>query len=123
MQRRLKTMDYMFLHCKYSRKTWEKLVGKLNFYWVIPRGCSDIFQDDIMIGHYVRRKAIWNTLVLSIGWFLWVERNNRVFDDKENVVDSLCDLKYYKALIWLSFAKPFKDISPFDLLRDWSLCL
>ena len=59
-------------------------------------------------------KVMWKCLVLSLVWVIWIEWNNRIFEDKV-ISEDLFEIAKYLAYLWASTDKAFKDF-PFSLI-------
>ena len=60
-------------------------------------------------------KVIWKCIVLSLLWIIWIERNNRIFEDKVMRSEDLFGKAKYLAFLWALLDKNFKEF-PFSLI-------
>ena len=82
------TIHHLFLNCSFARKVWELLVCL----WVgnidLPGNIHQDFLswDKMYQGNFDNNKkglkTYWLTLPKFIFWFIWNERNQRIFKDK-----------------------------------------
>lgn len=55
-------------------------------------------------------KIMWKTMVLTILWVVWMERYQRIFEDKETEHIELFDKAQFSASLWASTDKEFKHL-------------
>ena len=53
-------------------------------------------------------KVMWKCIVLSFLWVIWIERNNRIFEDKVMSSEDLFEKAKYLASLWACSDKTFK---------------
>ena len=53
-------------------------------------------------------KVLWKCMVLPLMWVIWIERNNRIFEDKVMRSEDLFEKAKYLASLWASLDKNFK---------------
>ena len=71
------------------------------------------------MGSGKRRKQLWNAAVIALCWSIWLERNNRIFDNVEDFVESIWErVKFWVALCVFKTIE-FKDALFIDLVRSW----
>ena len=115
-----KSIDHLFLHCQFSFRLWCKIVKEFNREWVTPRSCIDLL--GLGNGFFLNKKgkAPWKVATIATLWAVWLERNNRVFEEKEEVLEYVWDRIKLWVEIWLHDYKDFKRIPFYLLLRDWN---
>ena len=59
--------------------------------------------------------ALWKSMVVALIWSIWMERNTRVFTDKEMQPRDIFEKAKYLALLWASTDKSFKGF-PMSLI-------
>ena len=55
-------------------------------------------------------KILWQVAALSLIWFIWLERNARIFKGRWRSVNVIWDLIFFFSSIWASNTKTFVDI-------------
>ena len=55
------------------------------------------------LGSCTRGKTLWQIACLSLVWFVWQERNARIFEDKERTKRDVWDLFHFFSSLWASF--------------------
>ena len=83
-------MDHLFLHCPYTIGLWHKLFNSSSLVWVPPRIIEEMFIIAFKgFGSSIRSKTLWQIVCLSLGWFVWQERNIKIFVDKEKMEEGV----------------------------------
>ena len=114
------SIDHLFLHCDFSYSLWCKLLKEFDIQWVIPRSCSELLTLGQGFLLSKKGKILWNFAVNATFWAIWLERNNRIFEDSEANFESIWDRIRLWVAIWIHVCKDFKSI-PFSLIiRDWN---
>lgn len=74
----------------------------------MPRDCYKI------ICKIKKSKGMWGFLVLDVFWMVWLERNERVFEDFVGVeVEELWDKVRFWSAFWASFSRQFSGVCTF----------
>ncbi|KAL5732115.1 hypothetical protein ACHQM5_004769 [Ranunculus cassubicifolius] len=92
------SIDHLLLNCKLSRKVWD-------YFWF---NSSRTWPNDVGIREFVFQwgsekfskagNLYWKLICHAILWTLWVERNNRCFEEKKETEDRL--ISKVKDLVW-----------------------
>ena len=61
-------------------------------------------------GSSIRSKKLWQIVCLSLVWFVWQERNVRIFKDKEKTEEEVWDLFYFFLSLWASCTPVFRGV-------------
>ena len=99
---------------------WHKLFNLARTSWVSPRSIEDLFIIAFRgFGNSSRGKTLWKIACLSLVWFVWQERNARIFENKKRVEGEVWDLFYFYSSLLVSYTKTFRGV-PFSVLQlDW----
>ena len=74
------TVDHLLLHCPVSHMLWSFIFCSFHVSWLIPRSVKDLlFGWRNWFGKH--HSDIWNLAPLCLMWTVWLERNNRTFED------------------------------------------
>ncbi|OVA06349.1 Reverse transcriptase zinc-binding domain [Macleaya cordata] len=98
-KRREETISHLFVHCDMASEIWR--------YFLQPYKLDWVFADNLQIELWRWRenfgsrsgRKIWQPLPFAIVWGIWLERNNRAFNEKENSMDEV--IRNIKSLIYL----------------------
>ena len=117
------SIDHLFLHCDFSLRLWCNILKVFGRVWVIPRSSNDF----LCLGQGLflnnKGKVLWKVVSIATFWVIWLERNNRIFEEGEESVEFLWDRLRLWVAIWLQNCKDFKRILFSLLVRDWNLFL
>ncbi|KAL5538425.1 hypothetical protein UlMin_043523 [Ulmus minor] len=114
------TADHLFLHCMTARYLWVKVLGEVGLYWVAPATVKGIMLDRTLgFGRNKMAQTLWNCMVFSLLWNIWMERNSRIFEDKESVLEDIYEKAKFSALLWAFTDKSFKGFSFSLLAFNW----
>ena len=87
--------------------------------WVSPRGIEDMFIIAFKgFGNSFKGKTLWRIVCLSLVWFVWQERNARIFENKERLEKELWDIFYFYSSLWVDCTKAFSGVPLSVLLRN-----
>ena len=86
--------------------------------WVSPRNIEDMLVIAFRgFGNSTRGKTLWQIVCLSLVWFVWQERNARVFENKERIEGEVWDFFYFS--LWASCTIAFRGVPLPALLLNW----
>ncbi|KAK9671865.1 hypothetical protein RND81_12G059700 [Saponaria officinalis] len=105
------THRHLFFSCSYSKSVWSLLLQWMRIY---PR-TSDLISE-LYWTHRKGRKSHWKTswfrcTLAATVYFLWYERNTRIFDGREHSpVQLVKEIKYVVAIRCVAYmALPYRD--------------
>ena len=82
------TVDHLLLHCEMAYQLWSFVFITFGLSWVIPRLIPDLlFGWWNWLGKH--SSQIWNLVPLCILWCIWVEGNQRTFEDLDSSSDQI----------------------------------
>ena len=75
-------------------------------------------------GHRKRRKVLWRFVFMAAAWCIWMQRNARIFEDKECDKEGIWDRVLYLASLWASLSKEFSGLGVDIIMLNWAeICL
>ena len=75
-------------------------------------------------GNSTRGKTLWRIVCLSLVWFVWQERNERMFENKERSKEEVWDKCYFYSSLWADCSKAFSGVPlSFLLLNSAAICI
>ncbi|WMV13212.1 hypothetical protein MTR67_006597 [Solanum verrucosum] len=103
------TINHLFLHCKETVKLWQIFINKRGISWSMPGSIKEALacwnRDGNQSGHRER----WKIVPACIWWTIWLERNQRCFEDKSCSMEKMklkCLALFY---FWCKHEYPHED--------------
>jgi hypothetical protein len=112
-------VDHLFLHYDFARSLWNAVFSRFGLSWVMPSKVVGLFAC-WWSGGRSRSTVVWKMVLLCIVWYLWLERNERCFEDSERTLEELTAFFFYLLYTWTAaWLAPFV-ISYLDFLSLFS---
>lgn len=101
----IESLDHCLTQCDMAIKTWEYIFkwwkcGNYNRYGI--RSVRDLFNCDGGNNIPEHKKQIWHAVLWSTSYFLWKNRNNRVFGRKTSGFSATLNLIQTRSFEWIS---------------------
>jgi len=103
------TINHLFLHCKETMKLWQIFINKRGISWSMPGNIKEALacwnRDGNQSGHRER----WKIVPACIWWTIWLERNQRCFENKSCSMEKMklkCLALFY---FWCKHEYPHED--------------
>ncbi|CAN1229638.1 Putative ribonuclease H protein At1g65750, partial [Linum perenne] len=112
----LESVDHIMLSCAFTLKVWARLSSRLSFYGPSPidtRGFVAAWKGMNCASPFC---VVMDHLLHATFWFLWLERNNRIFKDKAMHYNQVSIKILVNIGNWLSAGNMFSQA---ELIR-WS---
>ena len=93
------TIDCLLLHCEIARSLWYAIFNRFGLSWVMPSKVAGLFAC-WWSGGWSQRAVVWEMVPLCIVWCLWLERNERCFEDSERSLEELTAFFFYTLYTW-----------------------
>ncbi|KAM7473769.1 hypothetical protein LguiB_021012 [Lonicera macranthoides] len=114
------TLSHILLHCPYSYFIWAKAWAEFNLCWVLPKSGAELLPMDINIdGDIPKIRTLWRCIKVAVMWMIWIERNNRIFEGKEEQREWLWERIRFVASLWASNSKSFKHCGVEYIKLNW----
>ncbi|CAN0856068.1 Putative ribonuclease H protein At1g65750 [Linum grandiflorum] len=81
-QKTIETVDHLFLRCAFSRTIWDIICSKLLIHGPMLSDTSEFIAAWKGMNCKSPFQAVMEVLMHATIWFLWLERNERIFNDK-----------------------------------------
>ena len=65
-------------------------------------------------------RALWNSMIVALMWTSWMERNDRIFNDKEIQLQDIFEKTKYLASVWASTDKSFRGFPLSLIVNNWA---
>lgn len=100
--------DYLSLHCPLAGVLWQRLFQISGEMWVCLGSSTRMFEiGSVGFGRDKTGPILWSCTMMALFWVIWLERNARIFYEKEECVDGLWDRVYFLASFWASVSRAF----------------
>jgi len=93
------TVDHLLLHCEVARALWYVILNRFGLSWVMAFRVVDLFAC-WWPGGRSRSAVVWKMVPCCLMWCLWMERNDRQFEDKERTIDELISFFIHSLYSW-----------------------
>ncbi|XP_071727033.1 uncharacterized protein [Rutidosis leptorrhynchoides] len=103
----IESIDHLLLHCSWSRNIWSALFNWRDVSWVMPSSVCN-FSIDCFHGLGRKAKKAWRLIGPTTYWFIWIERNDLVFNDVRKPWPIIVDQVKLKVFQWLANANIVK---------------
>ena len=85
------TLDHMFLHCPFTGSGWFFLMNIFGFSDCLLKSIEDWLVEVFSTCNWSKQANIlWNCWAQPLLWLIWLERNQRVFEDKSSSIEFFC---------------------------------
>ncbi|XP_057740067.1 uncharacterized protein LOC130957211 [Arachis stenosperma] len=99
--------DYhLFLGCNFSWQVWCAWISHVGMQWIYPGTVKEHFQSWTEAPNNKEERKRWMVCFCAIMWNIWLERNRRIFQNKEKGVEEIINLSVQSYTEWLG-ADPF----------------
>lgn len=89
-------------------------------YTIIPRGIQGMLVISLTGDPFKReKKLLWVNFIRTFSWSTWMERNNRIFNDKGKSMDNIMEPLTYLALNWCKNSTYFHAYNLSSLMATW----
>lgn len=92
---------------------------ELRFEWIFPKKAHDMFLLEPGLPNRRKIRFLWFVIVHCIFWSVWLERNNRIFNDLAESNDEFWEKIKFRVAIWTTKLKEFNHFLISDIARDW----
>jgi hypothetical protein len=82
------SVDHLVLHCEVSCVLWNAIFSRFSLSWVMPLWVVDLFACWWMGGRS-QSAIVWKMVPCCFLWCLWMERNDKQFEDRERTIKEL----------------------------------
>jgi hypothetical protein len=109
------SVDHLLLHCEVVCVLWNAIFCRFRLSWVMPRRVVDLFAC-WWTGGRSRSAVVWKMVPCCLLWCLWMERNDRQFEDKERSMEELLYFFFSSLYSWTAAFLAPSGISYNDFL-------
>ncbi|OVA07734.1 Reverse transcriptase zinc-binding domain [Macleaya cordata] len=73
--------SHLLLHCNYSKEVWNLILPHSGWSWVFPESVEGVAHSWSFLAPHGTGRKIWPFIPFAIMWSIWLERNNRAFNN------------------------------------------
>jgi hypothetical protein len=92
------SLDHLLLYCEVTRTLWNAIFSRFSLSWVMSFWVVDLFACQ-WTGGSSRSAVVWK-MVPCLLWYVWRERNDRQFEDKERIIEELISFFFHFLYSW-----------------------
>lgn len=115
--------NHLLIHCNFVCSVWVALLGRFDMHWVMPWSVAEHFQQWFFRCQFVRCRILWKFMVYATFWKLWLEKNNRISNNKSQSVEEIVDNIVRIVPEWASKRDQFEGIFLKDITTSWTAIL
>ncbi|CAN1250810.1 hypothetical protein LINPERPRIM_LOCUS7533 [Linum perenne] len=109
------TVDHLFPHCTFASQVWSKLSSTLFIIGLIPSSVRSLFEMWKDMNCKFRSMEARKVILHGFFWHLWVERNERLFQNSKHSAQQVF-MRFWVAIVnWLHAFGQFDDSKQ----REW----
>ncbi|XP_016164319.1 uncharacterized protein LOC107606819 [Arachis ipaensis] len=99
-------VHHLFLGCNFSWQVWGAWISHVGLHWIYPGTVKEHFQSWTEFSSNKEERKRWMVCFCAIMWNIWLERNRRIFQNKEKGAQEVISLAVQSYTEWLG-ADPF----------------
>ncbi|KAG2664931.1 hypothetical protein I3843_16G102500 [Carya illinoinensis] len=96
------TVDHLLLHCEVARALCNVIFCRIGLAWVMLLRVVDLRECWNGIHGCSEVGAAWKMTPLCLMWCIWMEKNERCFNDKERSLEQIWNFFVQSLLSWIS---------------------
>ncbi|XP_042965136.1 uncharacterized protein LOC122299173 [Carya illinoinensis] len=86
------SVDHLLIHCDVAKGLWDGVFGRSGLSWVMPNSVVEVLACWPTLLSCSQVAAVRKMTPLCIMWCMWLERNERCFNNREHNVDEIWGL-------------------------------
>lgn len=83
------TVNHLLVHCNFAYNVWVALFARFDMQWVMPWSVAELFRRWLFRCHFTHGRILWKFMLYTACWKIWLERNNRIFNNKVRLVEEI----------------------------------
>ncbi|CAN1806718.1 hypothetical protein LINPERHAP1_LOCUS24773 [Linum perenne] len=100
----LESVDHIFLHCAFASEVWSQFSSTLSMHGPLLGDVVGLFQVWKGMNCLQAFAPTLEVLLHAFLWFIWKERNDRIFSDLSNPPARVFRKMWYSVVDWLLFS-------------------
>ncbi|CAN0892091.1 hypothetical protein LINGRAHAP2_LOCUS17349 [Linum grandiflorum] len=116
-ERDVEPVSHIFLSCPFSRKVWEFFSSTLSISGPLHSDKYGVIRSWKAMNGFDRFQKVMEVLLHAFCWFIWLERNSRVFRDESKSEVQVAHKVAFAIGSWMKAV----DMFAVQQLRNWSV--
>lgn len=96
------SVDHLLLHCEVAGELWAGILSRTGLTWAMPKSVMDLLACWNRSHSSVQLAAVWRMIPLCLMWILWLERNDRCFNNRERTAGEIWNFFVFFPFQWFS---------------------
>ncbi|XP_077234220.1 uncharacterized protein LOC143876406 [Tasmannia lanceolata] len=118
------SIDHLFIHCQVASYIWGHLFSRFGVSWVASNSMAEFIRSWDWAPWKRKGRILWKMCLLASWWFLWKERNARVFEGKVRSPYWIYIQVVAAVISWARSLPLFRFVSAYALWEGWStICM
>lgn len=114
------SIPHLFLNCDTARWVWNKLLSGFGIQLVGNTDLESWFRGRVTGRRSRVGDLIWLVIFHAVTWCLWLERNQRIFEDKANNLGKILQNVINCIWGWIKFDPLVRGLRVEDLMFNWA---
>ncbi|GKV30901.1 hypothetical protein SLEP1_g39668 [Rubroshorea leprosula] len=115
--------NHLFIHCRVARLVWHKCLQWWRTSSIMLKTYYESFQQHLSYFKEPSVRAGWDMVWFSIIWFLWIERNVKIFKNYEDEVNIIFELVQLRSFNWIKAKVKGYSFNLYEWMMEPVLCL
>ncbi|KAI8537194.1 hypothetical protein RHMOL_Rhmol09G0006200 [Rhododendron molle] len=116
----LETHQHLFLHCQFSWSVWSIILDWWKIKWVCPVSVPSLARWWFANGLTRLEKHIWEACFYATLWFLWLVRNDYIFNNSTKQAWEVGEVVKTRVAMWMKakFNSKVYTVEEFKVFLD-----
>ncbi|CAN1840951.1 Putative ribonuclease H protein At1g65750 [Linum perenne] len=112
----LESINHLFLRCDFTMHLWNRISSTLSIFGPCGESVNDVFMGWKSMNCYPNFQGGTRFVLHAFIWFVWLERNDRIFNDKPSQEIQV----FYRIMINVGRWMMAENICSADHLQSWN---
>ncbi|CAN1846152.1 Putative ribonuclease H protein At1g65750 [Linum perenne] len=109
------SINHLFLRCEFAMSIWNRISSALSIFGPRANSVSNVFFEWKGMNCFPNFQGGSGFVLHAFMWFIWIERNNIIFNDNSTRETNVCFRAMLNVGRWMVAA----DLLPADQLQSW----
>ncbi|CAN1321923.1 Putative ribonuclease H protein At1g65750 [Linum perenne] len=108
-------INHLFLRCEFAMSIWNRISSAFSIFGPRANSVSNVFFEWKGMNCFPNFQGGSGFVLHAFMWFIWLERNNRIFNDNSTRETNV----YFRAMLNVGRWMVAVDLLPADQLQSW----